>query len=146
MFNNTPPNEDNLPLSGIINTLDTLENTISTLELDVRKELNTQRLLYRCQLNLAGRCPSVEQVQSKDSDSDISNGAGSIVSKYGKCNCRCNQALEIYLDQLRHSQLEQDQLLQTLKMKEEQTKLYRYEFASCFLQYLYFEYLFLHQV
>ncbi|XP_065083737.1 protein Daple-like [Ochlerotatus camptorhynchus] len=125
MFNNTTHSTDNQPLSGIINTLDTLENTISNLELDVRNELNTQRLLYRCQLNLAGKCPSVEQVQSRDTDRDISNGAGSIVSKYGKCNCRCNQALGIYLDQLRQSQLEQEQLLQTLKMKEEQTQLYR---------------------
>ncbi|XP_062552553.1 uncharacterized protein LOC134217761 [Armigeres subalbatus] len=116
-------NDDSEPLAGIINTLDTLENTLSNLELDVRNELNTQRLLYRCQLNLAGRCPSSDQV--RDTDSQSSQGAASIVSKFGTCNCRCNQALEIYLAQLRNSQLEQEQLLRTLKMKDEQSNLYR---------------------
>ncbi|XP_021703281.1 NF-kappa-B essential modulator-like [Aedes aegypti] len=123
MSNGRQTIDDSKPLAGIINTIDTLENTLSNLELDVRNELNAQRLLYRCQLNLAGRCPSVDRV--RDTDSQTSHGAASIVSKYGECNCRCNQALEIYLAQLRKAQLDQEELFRTMKMKDEQAKLYR---------------------
>nr|XP_029727012.1 LOW QUALITY PROTEIN: abnormal long morphology protein 1-like [Aedes albopictus] len=125
MSSTSTPNaiDDSEPLAGIINTIDNLENTLSNLELDVRNELNTQRLLYRCQLNLAGRCPSVDRV--RDTDSQSSQGTGSIVSKFSGCNCRCNQALEIYLGQLRRAQAEQEELLRVMKMKDEQTKLYR---------------------
>lgn len=123
MSNGRQTIDDSEPLAGIINTIDTLENTLSNLELDVRNELNAQRLLYRCQLNLAGRCPSVDRV--RDTDSQTSHGAASIVSKYSACNCRCNQALEIYLAQLRKAQLDQEELLRTMKMKDEQAKLYR---------------------
>ncbi|XP_055540987.1 centrosomal protein of 135 kDa-like [Wyeomyia smithii] len=109
------------PISGLISKLDDLENTISHLELDVRNELHTQRLLDRCELNLAARCadPSETDAQGKRLSGE------SIPSTFGECSCRCSQALAIYLEQLRQAKLEQEQLLRHLKMREEQLQLYR---------------------
>lgn len=56
-----------------------------------------------------------------------SAGTGSYcsTSPYGECNCRCNQALAIYLDQLRQARLEEEELLRKLKMTEMKAQLYR---------------------
>ncbi|XP_053692444.1 uncharacterized protein LOC128740895 [Sabethes cyaneus] len=126
MSNNPSSNSfEDESITGLISKLDDLENTISHLELDVRNELNAQRLLGRCELNLAARCadtpndPSVLDAQPKRLS------GGSIPSTFGECNCRCNQALAIYLEQLRQAKLEQEQLLRHLKMREEMLQLYR---------------------
>ncbi|XP_058452923.1 uncharacterized protein LOC131431311 [Malaya genurostris] len=113
------------PITGLISKLDDLENTISNLELDVRKELNTQRLLSRCQLNLAAKCSDTPEDPSALGTQHKRSSAGSGFLGLSECNCRCNQALVIYLEQLRQAKLEQEQLLRHLKMREEQVQLYR---------------------
>ncbi|XP_058824566.1 probable DNA double-strand break repair Rad50 ATPase [Topomyia yanbarensis] len=116
---------DDEPITGIISKLDDLENTISNLELDVRKELNTQRLLSRCQLNLAAKCAETAKDPSALETQSRRPSGGSAFLGLTECNCRCHQALVIYLDQLRQAKLEQEELLRHLKMKEEQLLLYR---------------------
>ncbi|XP_039440307.1 nuclear mitotic apparatus protein 1-like [Culex pipiens pallens] len=126
---------ENEPIHGIISKLDNLENTISNLELDVRNELNTQRLLNRCQLAMATKCEDTPRDPSLVEYLNQTGGYGSIksagtgsycsTSPYGECNCRCNQALAIYLDQLRQARLEEEELLRKLKMTEMKAQLYR---------------------
>lgn len=121
---------ENEPLSGIISKIGVLEDTISNLELDVRNELTAQRLQNRCQLNLAAKCedtpsdPSVLEYLNKYGSIKSSIGSAGLLN-YAECNCRCNQALEIYLDQLRNARMEEEDLLAKLKMKEVQMQLYR---------------------